>query len=328
MESVSGPRDWWIGLTDLGNEGDWRWQHSGKTAQFASWAKKTRGNTFANCATMSYGSFNYRWGSVGCGPRTNTYPICQLQPSTMATTPTIPYISTFRHTSPATYSTSPKLYTVTTETSTENTPPPSINNPTIKIYPETTVFSMKTLTLIMRQALDNTALPFVSISYTLQSNDSVQSATTNRKGRINLKFSTNSLPLILIYNATKEGFVPINGTIILDNTEIDDSLALSLTPVLKHKHQIRLVMNWGRLPKDLDLHALQFSNTDPGKSCETYFDQKIGCDGLYLEVDNTKGGEHGAETITWTDPGDNWYILYVFDYSGANTTLVQSEVRS
>ena len=87
-------------------------------------------------------------------------------------------------------------------------------------------------------------------------------------------------------------------------------------------------MNWGRLPKDLDLHALQFSNSEPNRSCETYFGHKSGCDGLYLEVDNTKGGEHGAETITWTEPGDNWYLLYVFDYSGAHTTLVQSEVRS
>ena len=56
--------------------------------------------------------------------------------------------------------------------------------------------------------------------------------------------------------------------------------------------------------------------------------KRKGCEGLYLEVDNTKGGENGPETITWTEPGDNWYLLYVFDYSGANTTLVQSEVRS
>lgn len=81
LEVVSGPLDWWLGLTDLGHEGDWRWQHSAQQAQFLAWGEEEpNGTALANCATMSYGSFNYRWSDVGCGARDNTRPVCQFRP--------------------------------------------------------------------------------------------------------------------------------------------------------------------------------------------------------------------------------------------------------
>ena len=94
---------------------------------------------------------------------------------------------------------------------------------------------------------------------------------------------------------------------------------------------VQVVMGWEHLPLDLDLHVLQYSNTDPGrKPCETFYNNKAGCSGLYLDVDNTHGGESGVETISWTKPGDNWYLLFVQDYSGTNqgdqNTLAQSKV--
>ena len=203
-------------------------------------------------------------------------------------------------------------------TTTETTTGEPVNN----------ALTQTNLTFITFNALDNIVLPLVSISYNFQNNDPIQLISTDTNGRISITKSDVTFPFTFTYNATKEGFIPVDGTIRLNNKEQDHSIILSLTPILKQKQEIRLVMNWGRLPKDLDLHALQFSNSEPSRSCETYFGHKSGCDGLYLEVDNTKGGEHGAETITWIKPGDNWYLLYVFDYSGANTTLVKSEVRS
>ena len=82
---------------------------------------------------------------------------------------------------------------------------------------------------------------------------------------------------------------------------------------------LQVVMGWEHLPLDLDLHVLQYSNADPGRQpCETFYGNKDGCSGLTLDVDNTHGGENGVETISWTKPGENWYLLFVHDYSGTD----------
>merc|ERR1719369_849922 len=92
-------------------------------------------------------------------------------------------------------------------------------------------------------------------------------------------------------------------------------------------------MNWGELPSDLDLQVTQFNKSDPAQFCRTYYGRKTGCTGLHLDVDNTRGGFNGAETITWDEEkGDHIYLLFVHDYSGewadgSNTTLVQSQAR-
>ena len=52
LQVVEGPRDWWIGLSDLGHEGSWVWQHSGRPAQFTSWGVPPNSTTTANCAVL------------------------------------------------------------------------------------------------------------------------------------------------------------------------------------------------------------------------------------------------------------------------------------
>ncbi|XP_023321235.1 perlucin-like protein [Eurytemora carolleeae] len=81
LELIHGPLDWWIGLNDLGNEGNWLWQHSRSnltSGKFSSWGLgEPNGTYLENCAAMSYGSLNYRWSDLGCGKRARTFPICQ-----------------------------------------------------------------------------------------------------------------------------------------------------------------------------------------------------------------------------------------------------------
>jgi len=77
-------------------------------------------------------------------------------------------------------------------------------------------------------------------------------------------------------------------------------------------------MNWGPDPDDLDLHVLQFTKT--GYVCKTYYANKNGCVGLSLDVDNTIGGNAGAETITWNqDLSDYDFLIYVQDWSRWST---------
>ena len=64
-----------------------------------------------------------------------------------------------------------------------------------------------------------------------------------------------------------------------------------------------------------------------GEYCETYYNDRHGCPGLGLDVDNTSGGNNGAETITWETAGDFVYLLFVYDYSNDATHLVESGAR-
>ena len=334
MSSVSEAHDWWLGLTDLGHEGDWRWQHSGQAPQYRAWAL-TNTRAEENCATINYGAYNYKWGTSRCGHRVNTFPICQHLHHTQVKLSTTSSLSTMERVKTTITPTSTRASSTitttkvspmtTTTTSTIASTTVTITETTRKIT--TTINPFKTFKLVTMDSRTSNALPFVSCLLSLQSSYSTISVTTGSTGSADVTIATYKLPTIVTYHMYKEGFIPINGTMRLDNTTSLESLNLSLAPVANERARLRLVMNWGILPKDLDLHVTQFSNSDPGQYCETYYGQLSGCDGLYLEVDNTEGGHHGAETITWTDPGDSWYLLFVFDYSGANTTLVESQVR-
>ena len=64
-----------------------------------------------------------------------------------------------------------------------------------------------------------------------------------------------------------------------------------------------------------------------GGSCETFYGNPTGCPGLSLDVDNTEGGDEGAETVSWEEGGDFTYLMFVHDFSGETTHLAQSGAR-
>jgi len=194
--------------------------------------------------------------------------------------------------------------------------------------PTTTIphFSTVNLTLQTFNALDNNVLPMVSIMYFVGGNGSVQSASTGSTGQTMIPLSDINFPIYIRVNASKQGFISSENVFLVNNESPTAFFTISLTPELEPEQDFRLVMNWGHSPSDLDLHVLQFSNSNPNKSCETFYGNKH-CDGLSLDVDNTSGGDNGAETITWTEPGDNWYILFVYDFSKDGTQLSDSGAR-
>jgi len=136
------------------------------------------------------------------------------------------------------------------------------------------------------------------------------------------------LPGLLVLTASLDGFITasVEVQIPLSLVQSVQTVPLFLSPILDPHTEMRLVMSWGRLPKDLDLHVLKI-NRHSGAKCDTYYRNKEGCSGLSLDVDNTKGGNNGAETITFDEPGDSLYLMYVHDYSNDTTRLVQSEAR-
>ena len=85
-----------------------------------------------------------------------------------------------------------------------------------------------------------------------------------------------------------------------------DGMTYALSPVLKDLNSMRIVLNWGKNPLDLDSH-LSYKNQ------HIYWDSKQGTD-ANLDVDDVDS--YGPETITIEKRLDNQYYVYsVHDYS-------------
>ena len=98
--------------------------------------------------------------------------------------------------------------------------------------------------------------------------------------------------------------------------------------------QTRIIMNWlTTTPKDMDIHLMSFklkknsNQINKRKSCDTYWNKRTGCKKVKLDLDNTHGGEKGAETITLLDSTVNSgykYAIGVLDYSGNKNGMANS----
>ncbi|MEG2446171.1 MAG: hypothetical protein RSB22_09015, partial [Acinetobacter sp.] len=85
-----------------------------------------------------------------------------------------------------------------------------------------------------------------------------------------------------------------------------DGMTYALSPVLKNLNSMRIVLNWGQSPLDLDSH-LSYKNQ------HVYWDNKQGQD-ANLDVDDTDS--YGPETVTIDKRLDGQYYVYsVHDYS-------------
>jgi photosystem II stability/assembly factor-like uncharacterized protein/Mg-chelatase subunit ChlD len=93
----------------------------------------------------------------------------------------------------------------------------------------------------------------------------------------------------------------------------DKYVEISLTPVIK-PGEMRLILNWGGQPKDLDLHLR--TPVIGGSSHEIYWDHKGNLETapyVYLDVDHQEG--YGPETITIGALQPGTYRCFVENYS-------------
>ena len=90
---ITGADAWWIGLDDIGHEGQWMWQSSSTPASFFSWADDKPNSDPVNrddCVYMSSHqmSDNLVWTDTSCDyedNETKIAPLCQMRPETSTT---------------------------------------------------------------------------------------------------------------------------------------------------------------------------------------------------------------------------------------------------
>jgi hypothetical protein len=135
---------------------------------------------------------------------------------------------------------------------------------------------------------------------TLQKNgEQSATGTTNAQGQavLNASFADDPSALMII---KKTGY----SDLVVKCPCADMTYAIS--PVMKNLDGMRIVLNWGAVPKDLDSHLLF-----PGN--HVYFTQMTGTDAL-LDVDDTTS--YGPETITVSRKHDGErYVYAVHNYS-------------
>ena len=89
---------------------------------------------------------------------------------------------------------------------------------------------------------------------------------------------------------------------------------VSVSPVM-HEGEIRIVLNWGAYPEDLDSHL--FTPYDGNsETYHIYYGDRMDADGNNLDVDDTDG--FGPETVTINDVKDGFYKYYVADFTNCS----------
>lgn len=178
------------------------------------------------------------------------------------------------------------------------------------------------------QALEGVTVKFRSGSNN-QNGDYVQKVagmdielTTDSSGQ----YYTAALPAgNYTLEAAKDGYVTGYKNIISGNSEVCSNQNLSLTPELQ-AGEIRIVLEWGKNPRDMDSHLV--GTLSNGNGFHVYYGYKDQYDEetkvCNLDVDDTDG--EGPETITLIPTTSAPYYYYIYKYAGSGTTAT-SEAR-
>jgi uncharacterized protein YfaP (DUF2135 family) len=166
------------------------------------------------------------------------------------------------------------------------------------------------------------AAPIAGALVTVQTTG--QNATTNGTGH----YTINNVPVgshnvtasaTGYLSATQSTTVPAGGTTTLN---------FALSPAPTGTGEIRAVLSWGAIPRDLDLHVSgPLSGGGPGRF-HVYYAHSAQVDGsgdpyCQLDVDDVNGNGPETQTITISDSEGNYvagdYHVWVHNFSGDAT---------
>lgn len=130
--------------------------------------------------------------------------------------------------------------------------------------------------------------------------DQVLSDRTKANGRYELKLASGKYQITIQI----DGFVQESFEVEVADKELQNQ-NFTISPELK-AGEIRVVLEWGASPNDLDVYAFKNSLTDFNNAPIYYAHKGSTSSGATLDVDDRNG--YGPETITITDTASTWYI--------------------
>ena len=142
----------------------------------------------------------------------------------------------------------------------------------------------------------------------------ISSTTTDSAGGYSLQTPPGTFTVVAKFSGYADG------VIIVGNVQGTTTANLSLSP--SGSNDIRIVLQWGATPSDLDSHLTGPDKANPGTRFHIYYASRgsLTADPFAgLDVDNTSG--FGPETITITQQSTGVYRYSVYDFTdGGETT--------
>ena len=176
------------------------------------------------------------------------------------------------------------------------------------------------LDILVRNSQDNKPIPGAKVTVYYTHRSRIVFLARNKMVKANGEISME-VPEVTRYEIkiSAEGFLESNPHYIMKckfPPKCDHIKLVTMSPVLP-PGQTRIMMTWEHAhPKDLDIRVVSVRKSDK-KTCRTFYGHKTGCPAISLDLDNTKGGPNGAETLTLLDNKvnkDYTYVIGVEDY--------------
>lgn len=150
---------------------------------------------------------------------------------------------------------------------------------------------------------------------------SVEVADQSLTGRRQILFSEIP-PGTYEVAASAPGFCGVEQETTVRERETTD-LGIYLSPQLEGNERARIMLDWGKDPRDLDAHVLLSNSSVPLASNHVFFGRKSGLlrrsDAIYAQLDVDWLQSEGVETITITDRALGVYQYFVHHYAGDKT---------
>jgi len=105
-----------------------------------------------------------------------------------------------------------------------------------------------------------------------------------------------------------DGFISKSFTVEMQCSSLcETKKKLVMSPTLD-QGQVRIIMSWGEVPSDMDIHVWSFNKANESDACKTYYSHSYGCPEITLDKDSCCGG---PETVTLNDATVNQNYVYV-----------------
>ena len=139
--------------------------------------------------------------------------------------------------------------------------------------------------------------------------DIVKTITTDSNGNYSTTLETGAYT----FSISANGYTSTSATINIFGNE-NQQKDLSLSPILSEGN-MRIVLNWGENPRDLDSHLVKKVNGS--QEYHIYYNAKSGTNGDNLDHDDTSS--YGPETLTINNVDTSAvYTYYVHHYAGSS----------